>query len=161
MFILGPERDKDVVAAFESYAHYLKAERRRFPQNAYELATSDWYFDFRDHRCPHDAWIETVAITESAQGEREVERSSAITMTLLGAYHDLGMKFSYPRIYAYRFDTGDCLRGHGDFRYDEFRVSQRGNLLHEIEWATHQGTGTWLIEASDVEFTWWPLVDSA
>jgi len=51
-------RERDVVSAFRRYREYLKSQRSAFPPSAYALATSDWYFDPQDHRCPHDAWLE-------------------------------------------------------------------------------------------------------
>ena len=63
----------------------------------------------------------------------------------------------YPRVYAYRIMMADTEAGHGDWRYDEFRVTDNGRLLHEIEWWTWQEGGTWLIEADDVEHRWVPL----
>ncbi len=42
----------------------------------------------------------------------------------------------------------------GDWLYDEFRLSDNGHLLHEIEWADG---GRWLIEADDIEFDWRPF----
>jgi len=42
------------------------------------------------------------------------------------------------------------------WRYDEFRLSENGHLLQEIEWATGS---RWLIEANDVEFNWRPFVE--
>ena len=51
---------------------------------------------------------------------------------------------------------------HGNWRYDEFRVSELGHLLHEIEWAGARGAQrrsfSWLIEADDIDFRWIPMV---
>ena len=44
--------------------------------------------------------------------------------------------------------------GHQDWRYDEFRVTDQGHVLHEIEWNGFLETGRWLIEASDVIHSW-------
>src|SRR5437867_11436987 len=35
-------------------------------------------------------------------------------------------------------------------------VTDDGNLLHEIEWSGRGAVAHWLIEASDIEFTWQP-----
>ena len=47
----------------------------------------------------------------------------------------------------------------GDWRYDEFRLSERGHLIHEIEWAPQvQGKPlSWIIEADDIDFRWIPM----
>jgi len=44
--------------------------------------------------------------------------------------------------------------GHGDWLYDEIRLSARGYVLHEIEWS--RGS-RWLIESGDVAYKWSPL----
>jgi len=62
---------------------------------------------------------------------------------------------------AYDVAASQAGRGHGDGRYDEFRVTQGGRLIHEIEWAAVSETGRWLIEASDVAFKWIPWSNSA
>jgi hypothetical protein len=59
-----------------------------------------------------------------------------------------------PTEYAYTLSVGDGTRGHRDWRYDELRVSERGNLIHEIERCGAQDVGISRIEASDLEFHW-------
>ncbi len=158
-FILSAQRDagyEAMTAGFRAYDAYLTEHRDRFPPSAYQLATSDWYFDFGDHRCPHDAWLEEVRVEEPATGERSERRTVRIRCRLLGAYHDGHIELHYPRVYRYELGLRNAERGHHDWRYDEFRLSEDGRLLHEIEWS---GGGRWLIEASDVEFTWRPAGD--
>jgi hypothetical protein len=113
-----------------------------------------WYFDFSDHRCPHDAWLEQVTVSETGTGATGEERAVSLSIRLLGAYHDGHIQIRYPRVFSYRVEGLDGARGHRDWRYDEFRLSERGHLLHEIEWWGSQPTGTWLIEASDIEYEW-------
>jgi hypothetical protein len=49
------------------------------------------------------------------------------------------------------------VKSHGDWRYDEFRLSKRGHLIHEIEWAGAPGRAdkafSWTIEAADIDFS--------
>ena len=52
--------------------------------------------------------------------------------------------------------VGNGTLGHRDWLYDEFRLGDDGHILHEIEWSGPHETARWLIEASDVEFTWVP-----
>jgi hypothetical protein len=56
---------------------------------------------------------------------------------------------------SYSFGHGplDTSLGHGYWRYDEFRVSPGGKLVHEIEWSHPDGDGVWLIEEGDVAFS--------
>jgi hypothetical protein len=77
----------------------------------------------------------------------------SLCVRLLGAYHDGYIELRYLDVFAYRLWSNDCHRGSGDWLYDEFRLSERGNLLHEIEWSSG---GTWSIEASDLAFEWVP-----
>src|SRR6185503_7437723 len=160
-YVLGKQRDEDVVAAFRSYRDYLSENASHFPPSAYALATSEWYFNPHDHRCPHDAWLETATFTELSTGARSEIRSLTLTVRLLGAYHDGYIELVYPKVSAYDVAASQAGRGHRDWRYDEFRVAEGGRLIHEIEWAAVSKTGRWLIEASDVAFKWIPWSNSA
>ncbi len=154
MFILSEHRDVDIRKAFSRYARHLKVNRKRFPPSAYALATSEWYFDFSKHKCPHDAWLESVVIQELASGKRHEERQTAITIRLLGAYHDGFIQLHYPQVYGYQLTGAFVDGGHKDWRYDELRVDRQGRLVHEIEWCGMKATATWLIVASDVQYRW-------
>jgi hypothetical protein len=158
VFILAAERDgvPGVGRYFEDYREYLAANRHRFPPSAFALATSSWYYGSSDHRAPHDAWLEEARIEEPASGERSERRVVALRVRLLGAYHDGHIELFYPRVYRYQLNLDFGEHGHRDWRYDEFRLTDEGHLLHEIEWSGRDDTGRWLIEASDVEFSWIP-----
>lgn len=157
-YLLTNQRDLDVTGAFRRYRDYVASAQPMFPPGGFALAYSDWYFDPREHRCPHDAWLESVTITEPATGERSEQRSTAIRTRLLGAYHDGFIEFHYPRVFNYSFSNPASERGNGDWLYDEFRLSPNGRLIHEIEWAGFPGEqgSRWLIEADDVTFQWIP-----
>lgn len=156
-YILSKERDGSVSKAkrnWERYVAYLHKNEQRFPRGAYSLATSDWYFGADDHRAPHDAWLEEVAVSEPSTGKRHEMRETSIRVRLLGAYHDKILEFFYPKVFAYTFTVPTAQFGHYDWRYDEFRLNRAGSLLHEIEWAGPPGyAARWVIEASDVAFT--------
>ena len=85
-YVLAEQRDRDAVAAFAVYREYLEANKSRFPVSAFALASSEWYFDFTDRRCPHDSWLEAVRMQETATGQRRELRSLTITIRLLGAF---------------------------------------------------------------------------
>jgi hypothetical protein len=156
-FILSAQRET-VVGAFEQYRAYLASKAATCPRSAYALATSDWYFDPRDHRCPHDAWLESITITEPATGKRSEQRGTTIRIRLLGAYHDGFIELSYARVIRYSLTSPSSERGLGDWRYDEFRVAPGGHLIHEIEWAgfPREEGSRWTIESADIEFQWIP-----
>ena len=156
MFILSPEREADAKRAFANYAEYLEKNRAGFPSSAYALATSDWYFDPAVHHAPHDAWLESLTIAEPSSGARSEIRKTAITIKLLGAYHDGYIELHYPEVFAYRLSAVGLATGHGDWRYDEFRLDQEGRVIHEIQWAAREVDETWLIVACDVQHKWLP-----
>lgn len=164
-FILGEQRDGDFDRSkqlWADYQSYLRERESVFPPGAYALATSDWYFGFDDHRAPHDAWLEWFKVEEIGTGDRSATRHVSLRIRLLSAYHDRYMEFFYPVVYSYELGKPRGHNGHFDWRYDEFRLSESGNLIHEIEWAGgHEYDARWLIEASDVEFTEVPLDGSA
>jgi hypothetical protein len=165
VYILTDQRltAPDVPLAFRAYHLYLDSVADRFPPEALAVARSAWYHDSRDHRCPHDAWLEELRIRETGAGPPQSERSAEITVRLLGAYHDGRTDLTYRDVSRY-----DCRfyrpRGahvaHADWRYDEFRLSEDGRLIHEIEWWHMDETARWIIEAADVTFTWAPLDDA-
>jgi hypothetical protein len=157
MFILEEQRNKDLIASFRQYRKYLVDNCDRFPSTAYALATSDWYFDFQRHECPHDAWLEYARVDERSTGENHEVRSVAITISLLGAYHDGTIEIHYPKVFEYRFNSFALDGGHHDWRYDEFRLNERGQVIHEIEWNGCRNSSSWLIVASDVLFKWRPF----
>lgn len=153
MFMLGNdagEKDRRT-----KYRAYLEANKAAFPGKAFELARSEWYWDWHDHRCPHDAWLEKLTI-------EEVDGAVVICTRLLGAWHDGYIELTYSNVQSYKIErlgTGITVGPHGDWRYDEFRLSENGLLLHEIEWATLDDTAHWIIESADVEYSWQPAQD--
>lgn len=153
--------------AFAQYQKYLDSVRDQMPPGALALATSRWYFDSRDHRAPHDAWLEAVHVAEAPVAEdahRRTPRHVRITVRLLAAYHDGYIELRYRDVTRYRIDLtpeqGRPGSGHHDWRYDEFRLAPGGRVEHEIEWWGSGPTSTWLIEAADVEYAWQPIEKS-
>ena len=153
-FILSEQRDQDCEAAFLNYQSYLSENRHRLPSRAKSLIDSDWYFTFT-RQSPHDAWLKEVTVSEIDDDAEIAPRFVTITIRLLGSYHDGEIIIRYPRIYSYSLAVSDASTGHGDWRYDEFRISERGRLIHEIEWWGKEARN-WIIEADDVEYSWCP-----
>jgi hypothetical protein len=60
------ERDDLTIfnARWNSYRKYLKQLKTRVPDSAYEFADSEWHYKTADHRCPHDAWLESIEFNE-------------------------------------------------------------------------------------------------
>lgn len=104
--------------------------------------------------------MEKAVIEEPSSGKRNEMRTVSIRLRLLGAYHDGCVELFYPRVYGYRMQLAHGEQGHRDWRYDKFRVTDEGHLLHEIEWWSLENSGRWLIEAPDVHHTWIPFADA-
>ncbi len=156
MFILSNQRTLENPQCFQKYKEYLEKHQSSFPKNAYTLATSDWYGNFNDPRCPHDSWLESINIQEKSSGERQENRHITITIRLLGAYHNGYIELFYPKVFSYCLSCNKGTEGHRDWRYDELRINERGHLVHEIEWYDINESSLWQIEASDLEYKWIP-----
>jgi hypothetical protein len=155
-FILSENRRtaEECAAAFRTYEAYLAKAKDRFPPSAFSLATSDWYFA-RDVRSPHDSWLQDLSCKEISSGDRNQVRLAEIQVELLASDHSGIIEFVYPKVFSYsldgRFKQREKLSvSHGDWLWDEFTVSESGNLVHEIEWQY----GRWQIEAGDVYYKW-------
>jgi hypothetical protein len=156
-YYLGKERDKDIVGSYRRYQQYLHENQAKLAPGAFALGTAEWYQNPRDHRCPHDGWLESLLVSEHPAGAPN-GRVVAISIRLLGPYHDGYIEFSYPKVFAYTLETPSSGSGLGDWRYDEFRLSSGGHVIHEIEWSGFPGrqAARWIIEASEVKFQWIP-----
>lgn len=142
-------------SAWSNYCNYLESVKSLLPGSAYEFASAPWHYDFHDHRAPHDGWVEEVLIREPALGERKEKRSLEVFVLLLGAYHDGHIELRYSEVDSYSLTSGVSIGlGHGDWLYDEIRLSDQGRVLHEVEWSRG---GSWLIECGDVSYEWIPL----
>jgi hypothetical protein len=157
-YYLGKERDEDCAGSYQRYQAYLLSHQQEFPVGAFALGTARWWQDGNNHRSPHDSWLESVTIFEPSSRENFEERITAMRVRLMGAYHDGFIELFYPRVFRYSFQIPVCVRGMGDWRYDEFRLSPNGHVIHEIEWAgfPHTEGSRWIIEASDIEYQWIP-----
>jgi hypothetical protein len=141
--------------AWQRYRDYLASIAPRLPPAAREFALAEWHHDFADHRAPHDAWVESIAVSERGVGEREEDRTVNIKLRLLGAYHDGHIELEYKGVG--RYTIGSELGSHGDWLYDEISLSDAGQVLHEIE----IGGTTWLIECQDIMYAWLPRPNSS
>jgi hypothetical protein len=149
-----------VTAGHTAYRSYLESVRTRIPERALEFAVAPWHYDPTDHRCPHDAWLNSVVISEPAGGKRREQRGLEVRVELLGAYHDGLIRLTYPGVRRYELlQPGEpgcsTIRGHGDWLIDELSVPERdqGLVVHQI--AFSHGA-VWTIEAEDVIYEWLP-----
>ena len=153
MFILYTDNDPD---GYVNYQEYLKANENSFPTNAFKLATSEWYYNFSDHRCPHDAWLEHFTL--KTENKLHDQKSIDIHLCLLGAYHDMFLEFHYKNVREYNLTGQNFPSNQEDWIIDEFRMNKNGLLIHEIEWAQKSDiTSKWKIVCDDVSFSTKPL----
>ncbi|RNF83590.1 hypothetical protein [Montanilutibacter psychrotolerans] len=162
MYVLSEQLDTDTEGdpsiPFQRYTEYLRRNRPRFPTAAYRLASSGLLLNANDPRCPHDGWLEWAKFEEAAEGERDEIRSLSLRVRLLGAYHDRFIELFYPQVFSYAMTNPCSVAGHFDWRYSEIRLSDKGNVIHEIEWAgSLDKEARWVIEASDVQLETFPL----
>ncbi len=154
-FVLLKDGVQDSVVAFieawKKYQAHLESISDKLPQSARDFALADWHHNFKDPRAPHDAWVEQVLVYESATGERKEERQCHIKLRLLGAYHDGHIEIEYVNVN--RYSLGSEYSSHGDWLFDEIRLSKSGSVLHEIE----IGGATWVIECEDIQYSWLPM----
>jgi len=144
---------------FDSYNRYLQSIRGQLSDNAFSFATAPWHYNSQDPRCPHDSWVESLCILEPSSGERSEIRIIEINIKLLGAYHDGYIELNYKNVHSYSLAlspnmSSDQRHGHGDWIIDEIRLSERGLILHEIEFWLG---GCWVIECEDVNYYWKPM----
>ncbi len=136
VFILSNELDADIRGApraFERYRASVRERRNSFPPSAFALAISDWYHNFHDHRCPHDARLEEIRVFKPGAGSENKPPLSELEILLQGAYDDGRIRFRYSNVFRYSLVHEKALPTL-DWRYDEFRISDDGHLVHEIEW---------------------------
>lgn len=153
MFILSADWNSDdnpraVVEAHQRYQKYLQDNKAHFPTSAFEFASAEWHHNFRDHKALHDAWLVDVSVLESGENGA---RTTQIRLKLLGAYHDGHLHITYHDVCSYQI--GCAKSAHTSIDRDEVRLSERGNVLHEIVWWQDI---KWLIECSDITCEWVP-----
>jgi hypothetical protein len=141
----------EVAEAFTAYADYLRSVKGLMPDSAYEFAAAEWHYDFNDHKCPHDSWVEHLNLKERSAGSRSEIRHLDIEVKLLGAYHDKWLYLSYLDVVSYSFHSGNKEGdvGHGDWLIDEVRLSEKRFVIHEVVFDTG---AKWIIECGDIRF---------
>lgn len=146
---------EQVGKALSEYREYLSTVRKRLPPSAYDFASAPWHYDYSDHKCPHDSWMESFLIREQSSGDRQQVRETEIAIRLLGAFHDGYVEFSYRGVRSYSAlgAMGKPKIGHGDWLIDEVRLSDNNLVLHEILFSSGS---RWVIESHDIQFHWIP-----
>jgi hypothetical protein len=142
------------------YYDYIRSIKDKIPRNVYRFAIAGWHYNPKDHRCPHDCWLESLHIEEPSSGRRRERRSINIRVRLLGAYHNGTIELTYKNVSGYTLKkvTGKRANtvttsntGHGDWRIDEIRLSTRDNVVHEVLFSNNC---RWIIECEDIIYSW-------
>lgn len=163
LFFVGPPEKMsfaETARALSDYRVYLNSVRTKLPARVFEFATADWHYNFEDHRCPHDSWVESLSIMERSSGARAERRWIDIEVKLLGAYHDGHIYLAYEGVQSYSLTTpSDFVMpplgvGHGDWLIDEVRLADSGLVVHEV--AFSRGS-RWSIECKDLLYHWKPI----
>ena len=122
-----------------------------------EFAKAAWYSDPTDHRCPHDAWLEAIEISEPAEGERKEKRKTAIAVRLLNAYHDGYIILRYAGVRGFSIGSSSAGRGLDDWLEDRFSLTSAALFRHEITWCFGpDAKSLWFIESESVSYEWIP-----
>ena len=158
MFILklNANSPDELKARFNEYYEYLETIQNLLPPEAYGFAIASWHYDPEDARCPHDSWVECLSIRELSSGVRREKREIEINLRLLNAQHNQYLDITYKAVKGYNFNSplnnqmSALSIGHGDWLIDEVRLSDKGQVLHEVIFST--GTH-WLIECGDIIYS--------
>lgn len=150
--------DRDAVNAnFEAYKRYLEENRELFPPEAFAFASAEWHYDTSFHNCPHDAWVESCEILESASSYHPKLRQTDIQLKLLGPHHDGLIEISYENVSGYSLNLSpresevNSLR---DWLVDEVRLTKAKRIVHEIVFWMD---GNWQIECQNIRCKWMPF----
>ena len=153
-YVLRKDGSQDSTESFVSswrrYREYLASISDQLPLSARDFALAEWHHNYKDSRAPHDAWVDSLSVYETASGERHENRQAHIKVRLLGAYHDGHIEIEYLNVK--RYSIGSEFPAHGDWDQDEIRLSETGAVIHEIE----IGGSSWLIECEDIRYVWLP-----
>ncbi|MFZ5570934.1 MAG: hypothetical protein ACOZF0_11045 [Thermodesulfobacteriota bacterium] len=145
-FILSKQRHSDNSDQnWVQYMGYLNSVRDRFPKNAFKIATSEWWYSFDKPEAPHDSRLINFTMSDTIEKNNQYCR---ITVELESAYSGR-ITLRYPIVEKYQLNMPgtNITRTHGDWRYDEFSLSDDGLIIHTIEWADGPD---WIITASDI-----------
>lgn len=109
---------KRIAARFEAYRTYLKAVSPYLPAETADFVLSNWYYSDWE-KCPHDAWLESLEITELYSGQRKENREIHIRIRLLAASHRGHIHFDYADVSSYVLDAARII-ARGDTKHDFF-----------------------------------------
>lgn len=158
MFILSRDVDgldyPEYKAKYDQYLEYLQKIKPKLSLSPKNFIYEDWYRNKESHRCPNASWLEKLIISENGDNQVQIE------LKLLGAYHDGYITFKYSGVKYYkiqRHQQSVIESSHGDFRYNEYRLDEHDNIVHELDWYTLDENAIFLIACQHIEYIWEPI----
>lgn len=156
-FILSANRDNDSLEDsrknWEDYRAHLQSLKDVFPRDAFDIATSSWWYRFSLPEAPHDSRLVALRMGDYGAPTWDNQQFSWIEIELQSASSGR-ILLRYPKVFRYELKMISDSHGiHGDWRYDEFTLTAEHHLLHTIEWADG---ASWSIEASDLQHRYIP-----
>ena len=142
---------------WKDYHQHLESKRNKMTDTLQEFAFAGWHYDFTDHKCPHDGWLENLNMVEKVVNDKDGNEARLIDISikLLGAYHDLYIYLEYYRVKTYCFDQPrrDSVfphnrSTHSDWLLDELVIEGKKNYIHKIIWSSG---ATWYIHFEDIK----------
>ncbi|MDB6112383.1 MAG: hypothetical protein JWR69_4133 [Pedosphaera sp.] len=132
--ILLPDEDG---INYGNYLSYLETIRQLLPEHIYQFASSEQHFNLNSPHSLHDAWMESVTISERRHKAAPFEPQVHIIVKLLGQRHDRLIVLEYENVSRYMVDGKPSLYNpadtlHGDVFTHEIRVTNKNKIIHEI-----------------------------
>jgi hypothetical protein len=126
----------------QGYFQYLTEMQGRLPPDVFRFAADSRNYDLISHQSLHDAWLESLTITEPATGARSEIRGIQIDCCYLGPYHDVRIHLNYRGVSDYSLTTPTGVLsppatniGHGDLLMHEVRIDASGQITHELQFS--------------------------
>lgn len=143
-------------ARLTAYKQYLRSISDFLPPETRDFVLSEWYYtDF--HRCPHDAWVESLEVFENFAGDRKQHREIEIRVRLLSASHDGHIHFRYQKVQAYDLNAM-LMRRSGNAKHDDWLADEitlaTGGIQHEIRFSSGI---VWRIVCGSVSYEYTPI----
>lgn len=136
-YILDPNQEG---IQFRRYLQALAGYSAQLPPHVAEFAADEQRFMLNHPRSLHDAWLKRVVVTETRL-TGDSPSAVRVELVLLGQDHDREIWIIYDDVSWYEFrgrgDEGStCEAFHGDIFTHEVRVSEQGQIVHEVAFVT-------------------------
>ena len=96
--------------SFDGYLALLNEWQGRLPKHVYDFAGDIERHNLTSPRSLHDAWVESITVSEHRNDERPFDARLQIQLVLLGPMHD--RKFSLVYTGVARFELGGVSNQH-------------------------------------------------